>query len=127
MGSRKIGGKKTTRYEKFLVQFLESNTGINKYEVPIILKAFKKTVQDMFNNLEEFSIGDFFKFKKIRKKPMNCYVRYRDEHVIIPEHDDMKFEVHKNLKDYLNRRNEYKDVRHREKFPDGTIVNKDMF
>lgn len=127
MASRKIGGKPNTRYQDFLHQFLENNNAINKYEVKFIMKAFKKTLQDLILGLQEFEIGDFFKFKKIHKKAMGNYVRYRDEYQVIPEHDDMKFEVHKNLKDYLNKRNKYKNVRHRERFPDGTIVNESIF
>ena len=127
MASRKIGGKPNTKYQDFLNQFLENNSGINKYEVRIIMKAFKKTLRELILGLQEFEIGDFFKFKKIHKKAMGNYVRYRDEYQIIPEHDDMKFEVHKNLKDYLNKRNKYKNVRHRERFPDGTIINEDIW
>lgn len=127
MASRKIGGKPNTRYQDFLHQFLENNNAINKYEVKFIMKAFKKTLQDLILGLQEFEIGDFFKFKKYTKKEMKNYVRYRDEWQTIPEHDDMKFEVHKNLKDYLNKRNKYKNVRHRERFPDGTIVNENIF
>lgn len=125
--AKKIGGTENTRYENFLEQFLLNNGHIYKYEIKTIIKAFKLTILWFLENCEEFEIKDFFKLKKIHKEDHKIYVRYRSEWDIIPEHDDMKMETSKNLRDYLNHRRKFKDAKHRNKLPDGTTKYKDIY
>lgn len=122
-----MNGGKTYKNERYLIKILESLSSINKYEAPIIIRAFLKTLKYFIDNAIEFSIHDVFDFKKYHKKECKCYVVYKDEMQIIPEHYLMKFSISKKLKDYLNERNEFKNVRHRENLPDGIRRTKDLF
>lgn len=127
MASKKIGGNDHTKTNSYIIKILEENSQIRKYEAPIILKAFCKTVLYFFNNVMEFEIKNVFSFKKIHKKESVMYLRYKDEYYTIPEHDEMKIKVHKSLKDYLNKRKEFKDVRRREILPDNILRTKNLF
>ncbi len=127
MAKKTNGGKNNTLYEDYIKDILYENKNIYKYEVPLIIKAFKQTVQYFLDNVIEFKINDVFEFVKFKKKPMNMYVRYKDEYQIIPEHEEIKFKVLTPLKDYLNSRNQFKDVRHRENLPNGLTRNKKIF
>ena len=126
---KKINGGKVyqTKYDEYIGTILESNPNIYKYEVPIIIKAFRKTVKYFLENCIEFEFTDAFQLKRIHKGETKAYAKYRDETITIPPHDEMKFVVHKKLKDYLNSRNEFTNVRHREKLPDGLTRKNDIF
>lgn len=124
---KRNGGKENTRDDRFLKQFLSDNDYIRQYEIKYILKAFKLTILYFLENTEEFEIKDFFKFKNFSKKEWNLYVRYRDEWEVVPEHNDMKMETSKNLRDYLNARNKFKNVEKRQKLPDGTTKFKNIY
>lgn len=126
---KKINGGKVyqTKYDEYIGEILESNSNIYKYEVPLIIKAFRKTVKYFLENCIEFEFTDVFKFKRRHKGATKVYARYRDETITIPSHDEMKFVVTKKLKDYLNSRNKFASVRHREKLPDGLTRNNDIF
>lgn len=119
MVNRMSGGNKNSKSDKYLIKILEDNANIFKYEAKIIVKAFVKTLAYFINNCIEFSINDILDYKTVHKNACNCYIRYRDEWEIIPEHYIMKIKFTKKLKDYLNSRNEFKEARHREILPDG--------
>lgn len=120
----KTNGGKTIKSYKYIQKIVEENKNLYIYEIPIIMKAFKKTLLYFIKNAIEFSIKDFFDFKKILKKEAKIYLRYRDELGTIPEHYIMKMKTSVNLKDYLNNRNDFKESKHREYLPDGEIRNK---
>ena len=126
---KKINGGKVyqTKYDEYIGKILEPNPNIYKYEVPLIIKAFRKTVKYFLENCIEFEFTDVFKFERRRRGATKVYARYRDETITIPPHDEMKFVVTKKLKDYLNSRNEFANVRHREKLPDGLTRKNDIF
>lgn len=122
---KKIGGNKNTKEDKYIKQILSENDKFFKYEIPLMYKAFKLTLLYFMENCIEFEIKNVFKFVKIHKKDTKMYSRYRDEWYTIPEHDEMKFKISKGLKDYLNYRNGFENVRRREMLPDGARrVNK---
>lgn len=124
MGKKTNGGKDHVD-DKYIKEILYDNARLHKYEVPIILKAFKKTVQYFFNNGIEFSVRHMFDCKIVDKKESKNYVVRKAECQIIPAHKIMKIKVCRELKDYLNERNEYKNVRHRERLPhDKKRINK---
>lgn len=124
---KKIGGNQRTKEDKYIKKVLEENDKFYKYEIDLIYKAFKKTLTYFLENCIEFEIENVFKFVKFHKKEYSLYVRYKDEYVTVPEHDDMKFKISKKLKDYLNYRGEFKDVRRREMLPDGFRRKTDLF
>ena len=126
---KKINGGKVyqTKYDEYIGSILESNPNIYKYEVPLIIKAFRKTVKYFLEKCIEFEFTDVFQFKRVHKKESRAFAKYRNEFVGIPAHDEMKFSVTKKLKDYLNSRNEFANVRHREKLPDGLTRKNDIF
>lgn len=127
--TKKVNGGKAyqTKYDEYIGEILEANPNIYKYEVPLIIKAFRKTVKYFLDNCIEFEFTDVFKFAKFHKKDTKAYAHYRDEMIDIPAHDDMKFVVSNKLKDYLNERRDFKDVRHREKLPGGLTRKNDIF
>ena len=126
---KKINGGKVyqTKYDEYIGEILESNSNIYKYEVPLIIKAFRKTVKYFLENCIEFEFTDVFKFERRHKGATKVYAHYRDETITIPPHDEMKFVVTTKLKDYLNSRNKFANVRHREKLPDGLTRKNDIF
>ena len=126
---KKINGGKVyqTKYDEYIGEILESNPNIYKYEVPLIIKAFRKTVKYFLENCIEFEFTDVFKFERRHKGATKVYAHYRDETITIPPHDEMKFVVTKKLKDYLNSRNKFANVRHREKLPGGLTRKNDIF
>lgn len=113
-----IGGKIVKR-DKYIVQILEENKHIYKFEAKLILRAFKKTLQQCFKEFIEFEISNFCRFLKFHRKERQLYVRYRDTYDTIPAHDNMKFRVSESLKAYLNKRGKFADVWHRDHLPDG--------
>lgn len=119
MGKKTSGGKNFHSF-RFLRLLLSENKNIRKYEIPIMLRALKRTIRYFYCNTEEFSVDNFFKFKRFTKKASNAWAEWRKEHTCIPQHDDMKYVVSQNLKDYLNSRGKYTDMKHREVLPDGT-------
>lgn len=127
MGSLKIGGNNRTKEDKYIKKILAENDKFFKYEIDLMYKAFKLTLQYFLNNCIEFSIENVFSFIKFHKKEYNLYVRYKDEYNTIPAHDDMKFVISKKLKDYLNHRNGFENVRRREHLPDGLKRTRDLF
>lgn len=110
--------------ESYIEAILSGNKNIFKYEIPLIMKAMKKTLKYFCENGIEFHINDVCDFVKHHKKESNMYIRYRDEHDCIPEHETLKFKLPKTLKDYLNCRNKFKNVAHREYLPDGITRTK---
>lgn len=117
MENKKIGGSEVV-YHNELKNLLNEHPALYKYEPSLILKAFKKTMWYFINNALEFEFKNFFRFKKIHKKDMKNYVRWRNETQVIPEHDDIVFKVYENFKDYMNCRGKFKDSEHREKLDD---------
>ena len=119
MVKKMSGGNNITKSEKYLIQILEENVNLHKYQAKLIVKAFIKTLTYFICNCIEFSINRVFEYKTVDKKASKCYVRYRDTMEIIPEHKIMKIKFSENLKNYLNSRKKFKDVRHRENLPLG--------
>lgn len=105
----------------YIKKILLENKVIYKFEVPLIMKAFKNTLKYFCENAIEFHITDVCDFVKHHKKANRMYISYRDEYDEIPEHDMYKFKVSQKLKDYLNFRREFENSRHREKLPDGEV------
>lgn len=124
---KKIGGNQRTKEDKYIKKILAENDKFYRYEIDLIYKAFKLTLQYFMENCIEFEIKNVFKFIKFHKKDYNLYVRYRDEYTVVPAHDDMKFKVSKKLKDYLNHRHEFENVRRREILPDGLRRTNNLF
>lgn len=122
-----MNGGKTYKNERYLIEILQDAKNIFKYEAPLIVKCFLKTLKYFIENGIEFSFSNSFSFVKILKKESKCYVTYRDETDIIPEHYIMKFKVSEQLKHYLNERRQFKSVRHRENLPDNLKRKKDIF
>ena len=119
MAKKTSGGNTQTKKDDYIKKILYTNKNLYKYEVPIILKAFKMTILYFFNNTKEFEIKGLFSFKKRFKKESKNYVRYKDTTQIIPEHENLKCVVDKDLKDFLNERNNFKNSKHKEFLPDG--------
>lgn len=127
MGRRKFGGNNNTIEDKFLRKILQENDKIFKYEVPLIFKAFKLTLQYFLENGIEFGIENFFKYVQVNKKEERQYLRYKDEYYIIPEHLEAKIKIEKQFKDYINERQEFENIRRREILPDNIRKKKDIF
>jgi hypothetical protein len=125
--ARKLNGGPKTKHLDYLKKILLENRIMFKYEAPLVLRAFKDTVMYFIDNLIEFKINDVFEFKRIHKKECEMYVPYKDDRQVVPAHDNMKFKVLTPLKDYLNSRNKFANVRHREQLPDGLTRNKNIF
>ena len=125
MESKTIGGNKVV-FHNSLRGLLKKHPALLKYEVGLILKAFKKTMWYFINNAIEFEFKNFFKFVKVHKKERQLYIVYRKEFQTIPEHDMMKFKPYESFKDYMNCREKFKDAPHREKL-EGEERNPDIF
>lgn len=110
--------------EEYIKKILLNNKNIYKYEIPIIMKAMKKTLRYFCSNGIEFSMNDVFDFKRHHKKANKMYINYRKEFDEIPEHYVCKFKLTKKFKDYLNGRHEFKNAQHREYLPDGITRTK---
>lgn len=119
MANLKIGGNSRTKEDKYIKKILAENDKFFRYEIDLMYKAFKMTLQYFLDNCIEFKIDNVFSFVKFHKKTYDLYVRYKGEFKTIPEHDDMKFVISKKLKDYLNHRNGFENVRRREHLPEG--------
>lgn len=124
---KKIGGNQRTKEDSYIKKILTENNKFYKYEIGLVYKAFKLTLKYFLDNCIEFKIDNVFSFVKFHKKEYNLYVRYKGELKTIPAHDDMKFVISKKLKDYLNHRNEFENVRRREHLPDGLKRTQKLF
>lgn len=116
---KKTGGETKFKSERYIRKIIYENKHFYKYEIPIMFRAFKKTLKYLLENCIEFTINDFCEFKPFHKKDSNIYVRYKNDYTFIPEHKDMKVKASKNLKDFLNYRKKFENARHREYLPDG--------
>lgn len=117
----------TTKSDNYIKKILSENKNLYKFEIPLILKAFKLTVNYFLENLIEFEIKEFFKFTLIHTKESRQYSRYRDEYYIIPAHNNLVFKAFQGIKDYLNSRHKFANAKHREFLPDGLKRTKKIF
>lgn len=125
--SRKIGNTRNMRYENYLKQFLEESDTLRGYEIPVVIRAFSQTLKYFLFNGIEFVIKGFCSYKRFSKKDSKMYIRYLNEYITIPAHEDAKIVVDNQLKDYLNKRGKFKNVSHRETLPDGTKRKKGLW
>lgn len=123
----KIGYHDNIKEDDYILKILQENTQMFKYEVKFVFKAFKMTLKYFLENGIEFKINDFFEFKHVHKKDERQYNVLKDEYYTIPEHLEAKIVVDKKLKDYLNKRNGFEDIRRREELPDGIRRVKNIF
>ena len=125
MESKMIGGNKVI-FQGSLKELLKKHPALLKYEVGLILKAFKKTMWYFINNAIEFQFKNFFKFTREHNKERQLYVVYRKEFQTIPAHDVMKFKPYESFKDFINCRGKFENTPHREKL-EGEERNPDIF
>lgn len=123
MLKKKIGGNSYTKDDKYILKILEENDKFYQYEPRLMLKAFRYTLQYFFKNCIEFSFDNFFEFKKTELNEKNVYVRYRQEYTKIPKHTNFVCKTFSKIKDYLNYRKEFENVRRREMLPDNERRN----
>lgn len=109
----KTNGGKEYKTEKYLTDLLKNTKNILLYEAPIIIRAFIKTLKYFIENAIDFEVGDILEFKKRLKAESKCWVTYRGEFITIPEHYIIKFKTKKKLRDYLNKKNKFQNVKHR--------------